>query len=504
MGSRYGVRLVASFAAVGAAGALLTALLVNIAFGGLLSGYLSEQQQSREQQLVTLLADSYARNGEWRTADLNALAPSVAMNGAEVKVENTAGDVIWDSGTSTAGMGGMMGGGMMHGAVLGPAQRIPITVDDAVVGTAVMQLPSAGSLSVNLAFRDAVTRVLVLGGVGAGLIAILLGAVFARRATVPVRELTRAAERLAAGNRAVRVEHRSDDEFGAMANAFNSMADAMAEEDQLRRSFAADVAHELRTPLMILGSHLEAIEDGVIPLGPDAIRSLQEEAQRMSRLVSDLEVLASADAARFTLERRKTDLGDEARAEVAEFSPLFEEKRIQVAMDVDRAPVEADPTRLRQIVGNLLSNALKFTPSGGTVRLSVHRQGSRAVLQVADSGPGISREEIGQIFDRFFRGHGMRAAGSGIGLTVVRELARAHGGDVTARNGDAGGAVFTIELPLVEPLAPSPAGGVILNPIREEGSRAEPPRSLRVPPAPTSAAARWRRDTRSTTNRSAR
>ncbi len=450
MRSRYGVRLVAAFAAVGAAGALLTALLINIAFGGLLSGYLNQQQQSREQQLVTLLADSYARNGEWSTADLDALVPSVAMNGAEVKVENTAGDVIWDSGISTGGnmMGGMMGGGMMNGAVLGPAQRIPITVGDAVVGTAVVQLPSAGSLSVNLAFRDAVNRVLVLGGIGAGLIAILLGAFFARRATVPVRELTRTAERLAAGNRAVRVEHRSDDEFGAMANAFNSMADAMTEEDRLRRSFAADVAHELRTPLMILSSHLEAIEDGVIPLGPDAIRSLQEEAKRMSRLVSDLEVLASADAARFTLERRMTDLGDEARAEVAEFAPLFEEKRIQVTTDLDRTPVDADPTRLRQIVGNLLSNALKFTPSGGGVRLSVHRQTSHAVLQVADSGPGIANEEIGHIFDRFFRGRGARAAGSGIGLTVVRELARAHGGDVMAANADAGGAVFTIELPL--------------------------------------------------------
>src|SRR5579872_2412679 len=144
----------------------------------------------------------------------------------------------------------------------------------------------------------------------------------ARRATAPVRELTTAAQEMAAGNRDRRVKHKSQDEFGAMAAAFNSMADAINEEDRLRRTFAADVAHELRTPLMILSSQLEAIEDGVIKLGPGSIRSLKEETDRISRSVSDLEVLASADAAQFTLRRSEVDLGAQTGAVAAEFASL--------------------------------------------------------------------------------------------------------------------------------------------------------------------------------------
>jgi two-component system, OmpR family, sensor histidine kinase BaeS len=450
MRSRYTVRLVLAFALVGAAGALLTALLVNVAFGGLLGGYLDQQQLARQQQIVTLLADSYTKQGTWDTADLDALAPSMMMNGTEVKVEDTSGHTVWDLASSPGGtmMGGVARGRMMGGSALGSARRLPITVGGAVVGTAVVQLPAVGSLPSDAAFRDSVNRMLLLGGLGAGLLAMLLGVFFARRATVPVRELTRTAQQLAAGNRALRVEHRSDDEFGAMATAFNSMADAIGEEDRLRRTFAAEVAHELRTPLMILSSHLEAMEDGVIDVGPGAIASLQEETQRISRLVSDLEVLASADAAHFSLDRREMDLAAEAEAVAAEFSPLFEQKPVTLETRSEPAPVNGDPARLRQVVGNLLSNALKFTPSGGLVRLGVRRESGRAVLEVADSGPGIPEEEIGHIFDRFFRGSATRAGGSGIGLTVVRELTTAHGGEVTAATANSGGAVFRVMLPL--------------------------------------------------------
>lgn len=256
MRSSYTARLILAFAAVGAAGALITALVVNVAFGDLLGGYLNQQQVTRENQIVSLLANSYARNESWNTADLDALAPSISMNGAQVSVEDVSGRSVWDLRTSPGrnSMGGMMGTGMMRGSALGPVQRLPIVAGGVTVGTALIQLPAGATLPANAAFRDSVNLVLLLGGLAAAVLAIGLGLVLARRATVPVRELTRRAQQLAAGDRSVRVEHRSEDEFGAMAKAFNSMADAIAEEDQLRRTFAADVAHELRTPLMILSS----------------------------------------------------------------------------------------------------------------------------------------------------------------------------------------------------------------------------------------------------------
>lgn len=448
----YAVRLALAFAAVGVAAAAVTAILVNFVFGGLLTGYLDQQQQASEDRVVALLAGAYAQHHSWDTSGLDALAPSLKMEGAEVQVEDPSGRMVWDLASSQPGS--MMGGmpqGMMGATSLGAARRLPVSVDGRTVGTAIIQLPATGSLPTDVTFRDAVTRMLLIGGLVAGVAAMGLGVLLARRATGPVRELTRAAQEFAAGNREQRVEHTSSDEFGAMAVAFNSMADSLGDEERLRQTFAADVAHELRTPLMILMNQLEAMEDGVIELGPEAIRSLQEETQRISKLVADLEVLASADAARFTLKKQRLDLADQASAAVAEFARLFEQKSVRLETRFKSVQVDGDPGRLRQVIGNLLSNALKFTPEGGWVRIVVGQGTQQALLEVSDSGPGIPPEELGRVFDRFFRGQGARAGGSGIGLTVVRDLVGAHGGEVVASNRPGGGALFKITLPAASP-----------------------------------------------------
>lgn len=447
----YTVRLALAFAGVGVAAAAVTAILVNLAFGGLLTGYLDQQQKARQDRVVALLADTYAQHQSWNSSDLDALAPSLLMEGAEVTVEDPSGRTVWDLSSSHPDMMGGMSHGMMGSTPRGPAQRLTVSVDGRTVGTAVIQLPATGALPTDVAFRDSVTRVLLLGGLVAGLAAMGLGVLLARRATGPVRELTGAAQALAAGNHEQRVEHTSSDEFGAMAAAFNSMADSLGEEDRLRRTFAGDVAHELRTPLMILMSQLEAMEDGVIELGPEAIRSLQDETQRMSKLVADLEVLASADAARFTLKKQPLDLADQASAAASEFARLFEQKSVRLETRLNPVQVNGDPGRLRQVIGNLLSNALKFTPEGGWVRISVEQEHGLAVLEVADSGAGIPPGELDKVFDRFFRGQGARAGGSGIGLTVVRDLVTAHGGEVAASNRPDGGALFKVTLPAISP-----------------------------------------------------
>ncbi len=448
MRSSYAWRLAAAFAGVGVAASVLTAILVNLAFGGLLNGYLDRQQQARQEQVVGLLVGAYDHRQAWDPTELDAISPTLTMMGAGVSVEDAGGRQLWSRAAPSAGS--MMGrmGPMMGSALLGSPQRLPVEVGGQVVGTAVVRLPVQGQLAANVAFRDAVNRSLLLSGVLGGLVALALGLLFARRATVPVRDLTRAAGRLAAGDRSVRVEQRSADEFGRMAAAFNSMADTIVEEDRLRQTFAADIAHELRTPLMILSSQLEALEDGLMDLGPDSIGSLQEETQRMSRLVADLEVLASADAAHFSLKKERLDLAGLAASVAAEFRQLFQAGAVHLETDFASAVVEGDPARLRQILGNLLANALKFTPKGGHVRIRLQREAGRAVIEVSDSGPGVPHDEIERVFERFFRGSSVSAGGSGIGLTVVRELVVAHGGDVRAANSGGGGAVFTVRLPL--------------------------------------------------------
>jgi len=445
----YAWRLAAAFAGVGLAAALLTAVLVNLFFGGLLSGYLDQQQQARQDQVVALLAGAYQRHGSWDTSELNALTPSLRMMGAAVAVEDASAHSVWST-PARPGLAMMPGMGPGMGSVsLGPPERLSVTVDGSMVGTAVVRLPVQGQLTANIAFRDAVNRLLLLGGLLGAVAALGLGLVLARRATLPVRDLTQAATRLASGDRAARVEYRSTDEFGEMAAAFNSMADAILEEDRLRQTFAADIAHELRTPLMILSSQLEAMEDGVLGLGPASIRSLQEETHRMSKLVADLEVLAAADAAHFSLQKEQIDLAAVAAAIATEFGQLFQAEGVRLQTDLEPAVIEGDPGRLRQIMGNLVANALKFAPRDGWVRIQIRKEANQAIIEVSDSGPGIPKEELDRVFERFFRGRTARAGGSGIGLTVVQELVGAHSGVVEAGNAGGGGAVFTVRLPLV-------------------------------------------------------
>jgi signal transduction histidine kinase len=191
----------------------------------------------------------------------------------------------------------------------GQVRRIVIRVNGKAVGTALVRLPAVTALPAAVAFRSEVIGVVLGGGAAGALVSLALGLFFARRATRPVRQVTRAARALAAGERGTRLDTRRADEFGEMGAAFNAMAEAAEGEETLRQGFATEVAHELRTPLTILRSQVEGLRVGVLQPTPEALTSLDEEVRRMSRLVADLQILGSADAAGFSLERSPADLG---------------------------------------------------------------------------------------------------------------------------------------------------------------------------------------------------
>ncbi len=444
----FALRLAAAFAGVGIAAATLAAILVNVAFGTRFTSYLEEQRSTRQEQLVAAVKDSYVRMGGWDLADLRSLDSLALMDGGEVRLADASGRAVWSPSSGPAGSAmAQMHRQMMGSGPLGPPRAIPVEVGGTLVGTLHVRLPQAGLLPQDVSFRSSMNRLLVAGGVVAGLVALILGAVLARRATAPARELTRAARAVAAGEGSRRVGFEAADEFGEMARAFNSMADTIEEEDRLRRTFAADVAHELRTPLAILRTQVEAMQDGVLEPSSPSLASLHEETLRLTRLVEDLEALASADAAAFSLDRRPVDLREVLEGAVREFAGPFDAAGVGLEARMESLVVEADPLRIRQVVSNLLWNALKHTPSGGKVRVRLEPGAGGSVVRVSDTGPGIPPDELPHVFDRFFRGRGARAGGSGIGLTVARELVRAHGGEIEAANEPAGGATFTVRLP---------------------------------------------------------
>ena len=302
------------------------------------------------------------------------------------------------------------------------------------------------------AFLAGINRALLLAAVVAGLAAVLLTVGLSRRILKPVETLTAAARRMEKGDLSQRVEVQSDDEIGELARAFNAMADGLTRLEELRRSMVSDVAHELRTPLSNIQGYLEALQDGVVEPKREIIDSLHEEAMLLTRLVNDLQELALAEAGQLRLERQPVapaDLVNRAM-EAARAQAAAGGVTLQADLPADMPLVDVDPQRIGQVLGNLLSNALTHTPSGGEIVVAARARGSEVELSVSDTGEGIAPEHLPYIFERFYRADRSRSratGGTGLGLAIARQLVEAHGGRIEVESEVGQGAVFTFTLP---------------------------------------------------------
>jgi signal transduction histidine kinase len=279
---------------------------------------------------------------------------------------------------------------------------------------------------------------------------------------VPVRRTGRAARRLATGDLTVRVPEEGDDEPVELARAFNAMADSLQESERLKDEFFALVSHELRTPLTSIIGYLELVLDDEDDLSPDARRFLEvveRNAQRLLRLVGDMLFLAQVEAGRLSLESTTVDLERVTADAVEAARPAAERAGVELVLASD--PVRAitgDRDRCGQMLDNLISNALKFTPGEGRVEVRLTDGGDRAVVEVADTGTGIPADEQRHLFDRFFRAStATRAAipGAGLGLTIVKTIVEGHGGTVRLTSREGEGTTVRLELPYDRVEAPA-------------------------------------------------
>jgi signal transduction histidine kinase len=434
-GGTLGLRLALAFLVVALAAIALLAGLT-AAFAAADVSTLASQQRTELANAIAAAAGAvWDLNNNWSSADLYPVLDLAARTGAAVQIRDQAGHVIASSPAfATAD---------------GPQSSPPILVRAQRVGTAVVRSTGTGLNAADRVLETALLRA-IAGAAGlAALLALLTGLAVARRITRPVTRLIAATRAMAAGDRAARVgEIRAAGELRELAAAFDQMAGTMDRQEQIRRNLVADVAHELRTPIAVLQAGHEALLDGVAEPTPAELGSLRDEVLRLARMVGDLQTLAAADAAALNLTRRPCDLADLAAVAADSLGRRFEVAGITLDRRLTSSPVLADPHWLHQVITNLLTNALKFTPAGGHVTISVGPSGAEAVLQVTDTGTGIPADDLPRIFDRFWRGaQAAQVSGSGIGLAVAAELVQAHGGRLTARSEPGRGTEMTLTLP---------------------------------------------------------
>lgn len=278
------------------------------------------------------------------------------------------------------------------------------------------------------------------------------GIVIGRVTSAPISRIARAAHRLGKGELDVRVPVSGSQEIRELAETFNKMAAELQRAEQLRTNLMADVSHELRTPLTVLESNLRAALDRVVPLDEAEIANLYNQTRHLTRLVNDLRELALAEAGHLPLEKIPTDLKALVAETIQALEPLAVEKGVTLADEMPLLPqVMVDPFRIRQVLFNLLTNALRHTPASGTITVNGQASEGWITLSIQDTGDGLEPEQLAAVFDRFYRGDKSRSretGGTGLGLAIVKAIVTAHGGQVEAHSAGKGqGSVFSFRLP---------------------------------------------------------
>ncbi|HYT40604.1 MAG TPA: ATP-binding protein [Acidimicrobiia bacterium] len=290
----------------------------------------------------------------------------------------------------------------------------------------------------------------ILSALAAGSLSILMVQVLARGMTSPLREMASATRAMAQGDYGRRVTSTSRDEVGELARAFNAMAAELAETDRMRRDLVANVSHELRTPITALQAGLENLVDGVEPPGPEQLRTMLKQAERLGRLVTQLLDLSRLESGAIPLQRSNfkvlpvlEDAADESRLHAPHV-------QVSVSVDDPELAADGDPERVHQVVANLLENAIRHSPAGGRVEVRARPDRGRVAIEVLDEGPGIPEEEASRVFERFYRADTARsssAGGAGLGLAIARWIVDLHGGDIRAERRTPTGCRMVVLLP---------------------------------------------------------
>ena len=458
---RYSLRnkLSVSYLLVALVTVFLIVILTNLFLDQQFKVYVQQNQAQRNQQIVASIRQQY-QHGQWNVAAVGNIGVDALGNGLIVRVKDAAGTTLWDARTHNNGqcqhiiaqMSELMGSRYpdMDG---GYAEKIfPVILGGETVGQVVIGFYGPFYLTdADVIFIDTLNRLIIGIGIFCMLLAFGLGSIIARQLSLPMSRAVKAAQMIAQGRYDCRVDDQSGTrEIGQLTSAVNELAENLQAQESLRKRLTGDVAHELRTPLATLQSHMEAMIDGIWAPDKERLTSCHEEILRLNRMVGDLELLSRYENENLILQRSSFDLTELARHLLRNFAGDLAQKKITSQLVGDEKIIWADRDKLSQVLINLIANALKYTTDGGQIMVSIDGDREETTLSVKDNGIGMAAADLAHIFERFYRVDQSRSrgtGGSGIGLTIVKAIVEAHGGRITVASVPGQGTEFTVQLP---------------------------------------------------------
>jgi two-component system sensor histidine kinase BaeS len=456
------LKITLAFVVVSLTGAVLVAIFIQQQTHSAFDRFLLDQDRS---VLITALIQHYQSTGSWAGVE------EVFLQAGSFRDEETNMDEKVDAPGARRDFprlpialvdanGTVVNGALPHlqepitQSELEKQTNIPLEVDNEVVGWLVVgMVPEQWDPKTpEGTFLQTVNQALLYSALGALVLALVLGGLLARSLTGPLRELASATDVIAQGALGYQVEVHSKDEIGQLADSFNQMSADLAKSTELRKQMTANVAHDLRTPLSIILGYTEALTDGKILGDAQVYTAMHQEAQHLNRLIEDLRTLSLADSGELPLYRQEIAPKDFLERIAIAYRHLAKQEDIQFEVNVcpNLPVIEIDSDRMAQVLGNLVDNALRHTPKGGSITLSAAADQGAVVIEVQDNGSGISSDDLPMIFSRFYRGDDSRQQNgeAGLGLAIAKSLVETHGGKISVRSQPNQGAIFTIRLPV--------------------------------------------------------
>lgn len=452
-------KLTLSYMLVALLSVFLISILANFFLERQFKDYVINKQEKRNQEIVAIISQQY-NSGNWSTAVIESIGVDALSQGLIVKVRGLSGNTIWDATVHNNGLCAQMLAHMARNMQsLYPNWKGAYTEKSYPI---VQNFKNVGSVDIgywgpyffsdnDLAFINILDRILIGVGILSLLFSLLLGAIMSRRLSAPISRVIVAAQLIAKGHFGSRiVEHSDTKEISQLTSTINDLAETLQKQGSLRKRLTADIAHELRTPLATLRSHLEAMIDGIWVPDSERLQNCHQEIMRISRMVGELEKLARYESEILILHKTDFDLSDTVKRVLQNFEDDFPGKVTTISFAGEPAFVTADQDKIGQVISNLLINTLKYTQRNGRIDVSVKNAEFVAEIRVKDDGIGISEEDLPFIFERFYRvdkSRNRQTGGLGIGLAIAKAIVEAHRGTISVTSKLNEGTEFTATIP---------------------------------------------------------